>query len=145
MLCDALSSPMTVSAQVVRMARIPNELRGRSMTFIRTLINGTTPAGSAIAAPMLAVGAYRPLVVVMTIVAALPGAGIALAYRSASFGEELGLHTAEPRKTPSHRRARHPGWYDSTTQQMTDPYVTESRSAHPSARAAPPDGIHLVD
>jgi hypothetical protein len=91
MLCNALSSPMTVSAQVVRLVRIPAELRGRSMTFIRTLMNGTLPLGSAIAAPLLGGGAYGPLVVIMALTAALPGVGMAVMFRRASFGKELGV------------------------------------------------------
>ncbi|MDQ1656344.1 MAG: hypothetical protein QOD41_1427, partial [Cryptosporangiaceae bacterium] len=91
MLCHALSSPMTVSAQVVRLVRIPAELRGRSMTFIRTLMNGTLPLGSAIAAPLLGGGAYGPLVVIMALTAALPGVGMAVMFRRASFGKELGV------------------------------------------------------
>ena len=85
---------MTVSAQLVRLVRIPVALRGRAMVFIRTLMNGTLPAGSAIAAPLLSAGAYGPLILLMTAFAAVPGLMMALAFRRASFGAELGVTPA---------------------------------------------------
>ncbi|MGW4383546.1 MFS transporter [Kitasatospora sp. NPDC004531] len=96
-LSDLLSAPMTVSSQVVRMVRIPAEVRGRTMTFMRTLMNSTSPAGAALAAALLASNIYRPTVVIMTLVAAVPGVFMWLAYRKTSFSEELGLNKpAEP-------------------------------------------------
>jgi len=93
-LSDMLSAPMTVSSQVVRMVRIPAEVRGRTMTFMRTLMNSTSPAGAAVAGAMLAAGSYRPVVIIMTLVAAVPGLFMYLAYRKTSFAEELGLNAS---------------------------------------------------
>ncbi|GIJ48370.1 MFS transporter [Virgisporangium aliadipatigenens] len=92
------SGPMTVSSQVIRVARIPVELRGRMMTFMRTLMNSTSPAGAALAGPMLVAGLYHPLIGLMVALAAGPGVVMALAFRNKSFTEELGLKpkTAEP-------------------------------------------------
>ncbi|TYB42787.1 MFS transporter [Actinomadura chibensis] len=99
-ICSMFSTPMTVSSQVIRVARIPAEMRGRMMTFMRTLMNSTSPAGSAIAGPMLAAGMYGPLVAIMTACAALPGVFIALRFRRTSFSEELGLTTSESAGEP---------------------------------------------
>jgi len=95
-LCGLLSSPMSVSSQVIRVLHIPVEMRGRSMTFMRTLMNGAIPLGSVCAAPMLQAGLYRPMVLTMAGVAALPGAAVAIAYRKTSFGAELGLTADAP-------------------------------------------------
>ena len=94
------SAPMTVSSQVIRVTRTPPELRGRMMTFMRTLMNSTSPAGSAIAGPMLAAGLYTPLIGVMTLTAALPGVVVALAFRKKSFSKELGLDEPAPAAEP---------------------------------------------
>jgi MFS family permease len=40
-----LSAPMTVLGGVVRMTRIPPEMRGRAMTLMRTMMAGALPAG----------------------------------------------------------------------------------------------------
>ncbi|MFF0292786.1 MFS transporter [Kitasatospora sp. NPDC004614] len=106
-LSDLLSAPMTVSSQVVRMVRIPAEVRGRTMTFMRTLMNSTSPAGAALAAALLAGNIYRPTVVIMTLVAAVPGLFMWLAYRKTSFSEELGLNKSEePAAEPAPAPAR---------------------------------------
>jgi len=70
------------------------------MTFMRTLMNSTSPAGSAIAGPMLAAGLYTPLIGVMTLTAALPGVVVALAFRKKSFSKELGLDEPAPAAEP---------------------------------------------
>jgi MFS family permease len=94
------SAPMTVCSQVIRVARIPAELRGRMMTFMRTLMNSTSPGGSAIAGPLLAVGMFYPMVTVMLLFAALPGIAVAIAFRKTSFSKELGLEPAPPVAQP---------------------------------------------
>lgn len=97
-LVNMFSTPMTVSAQVLRLNRIPAEIRGRTMTFMRTLMNATSPGGASIAAPLLAASLFAPVVVLMLAVAALPGLFMIVKFRNTSFGEELGLteKAAEP-------------------------------------------------
>jgi MFS family permease len=90
-LVEVFSTPMTVSAQVIRLARIPAEVRGRMMTFLRTMMNTIAPAGAGIAGPLLIASLFAPLVVLMTLIAVLPGLLIAVRYRATSFGDELGL------------------------------------------------------
>jgi predicted MFS family arabinose efflux permease len=90
-LVNMFSTPMTVSAQVLRLNRIPAEIRGRTMTFMRTLMNATSPGGASIAAPLLAASLFAPVVVLMLALAALPGLFMMVKFRSTSFGEELGL------------------------------------------------------
>jgi MFS family permease len=90
-LVELFSTPMTISAQVIRLARIPAEMRGRMMTFLRTMMNTIAPAGAAVAGPLLLASMFAPLVLLMTIIATLPGLLIAFRYRSTSFAEELGV------------------------------------------------------
>ena len=49
--------------QVVRLVRIPAQVRGRTFVFMRTLMYATQPAGSAFAGAMLAGGGYEATVV----------------------------------------------------------------------------------
>jgi MFS family permease len=88
---ELFSTPMTISAQVIRLARIPAEIRGRMMTFLRTMMNTIAPAGAGVAGPLLLASLFAPMVFLMTLIAALPGLLIAFRYRSTSFGHELGL------------------------------------------------------
>ncbi|MGW7489030.1 MFS transporter [Streptomyces sp. NPDC054786] len=64
---------VTVSSQTVRYAHTPEELRGRTMTLMRTLMLSALPVGSVIAGPLLDSGNYTAMVVVMMALAALPG------------------------------------------------------------------------
>ncbi|WP_326603804.1 MFS transporter [Streptomyces sp. NBC_01799] len=107
-LCNVLSTPMTVSSQVLRLSRIPAGLRGRTLTLMRTVMNATTPLGAATAGPLLAAGAHQAVIVLMTLAAALPGLWLVRAYRTTSFGAELGLVPTPP-ATPvrSARDAHH--------------------------------------
>ncbi|MGK5728005.1 MFS transporter [Streptomyces sp. URMC 124] len=74
-----LSAPMTVWAQSLRMRRIPPELHGRAFAGLRTLMQGTAPLGSVIAAPLLAGGNLTAAAVTMTCCAGLPGLYLLLA------------------------------------------------------------------
>jgi MFS family permease len=100
MILEFVSTPMTVSAQVLRLARIPADIRGRTMTFMRTLLQSTSPAGSALAGPMLLAGLFAPLLVVATLSTAAPAALVAWKYRRRSFADELGLNDPEPEPEP---------------------------------------------
>lgn len=88
---NVFSAPMTVQSQVLRVSRTPADLRGRMMTFMRTLMNSTSPGGAAVAAPLLAAGRYFPVIAIMVTAAVLPGLFIAFSFRKTSFSEELGL------------------------------------------------------
>ncbi|MEV0483394.1 MFS transporter [Streptomyces sp. NPDC050508] len=68
-----LSAPMTVWAQSLRMRRIPPEMHGRAFAALRTLMQGTSPVGSAIAAPLLLHGGIGWTAAVMVALAGLPG------------------------------------------------------------------------
>ena len=101
-LFELLTAPMSVSAQVVRLARIPATLRGRTMTIMRTVMNSAIPLGTAIAAPLLAAGLYPLVVVLMALIAAVPGFVVAAMFRTTSFADELGLRSAAaPAPAPS--------------------------------------------
>jgi MFS family permease len=96
MILEFVSTPMTVSAQVLRLARIPADIRGRTMTFMRTLLQATSPSGSALAGPMLLAGFFAPLLLIAVLATAVPAAVIAVKYRNASYADELGLNDPEP-------------------------------------------------
>jgi MFS family permease len=52
-LLGAASAPLTIWAQTLRMKMVPPELRGRTFALLRTLMQGSTPAGSAAAGLVL--------------------------------------------------------------------------------------------
>ncbi|EFL34007.1 predicted protein [Streptomyces viridochromogenes DSM 40736] len=104
-LCNLLSTPMTVSSQALRLTRIPEELRGRTLILMRTVMNATTPVGTALAGALLAAGAPGFLIVLMTLSAALPGLWLVRAYRATSFGAELGVKPGVTPTTPPVRRS----------------------------------------
>jgi MFS family permease len=68
----AISAPMTVWAQSLRMLRLPAEERGRIFTLLRTCMQFTPPLGAAIATTLLAGGSLAAVAVTMVLVAGLP-------------------------------------------------------------------------
>jgi hypothetical protein len=66
------------------------------MTFMRTLLQATSPSGSALAGPMLLAGFFAPLLLIAVLATAVPAAVIAVKYRNASYADELGLNDPEP-------------------------------------------------
>ena len=96
-----LSGPVTVSSMALRMARIPAVVRGRTMTLMRTLMNASPPLGAAIAGLLLAADNYAGAVLVMVLIATVPGVLVALAFRSRSFAGDLAPAAAgEPEAVP---------------------------------------------
>lgn len=89
-----LSAPVTVASLALRMSRIPAVLRGRTMTLMRTLMNGTPPLGAAVAASLLSAGLYTVATWLMVAVATLPGIAVALVFRNAVFKQALAPETA---------------------------------------------------
>ena len=86
-----LTSPMTVLGGVVRLTRTPNEQRGRAMTLMRTTMSGALPLGSALGGVLLVGGHYTALVVVVVVLAAIPGLLTTLGFRNtATFRPEIG-------------------------------------------------------
>jgi hypothetical protein len=68
-----LSAPMTVWAQSLRMRRIPPALHGRAFATLRTLMQATPPAGSALVTPLLVHDQLGAAAIAMTVIAGLPG------------------------------------------------------------------------
>lgn len=85
-----LTSPMTVLGGVVRLTRIPNALRGRAMTLMRTMMAGALPLGSALGGFFLDGGHYPTLIIVVTALAAIPGLLTAIVFRTTDFREDVG-------------------------------------------------------
>jgi MFS family permease len=74
------SAPLTIWAQTLRMQVIPSELRGRTFALLRTLMQGATPIGGAVAGFLLPVTGLPMMIVVSLLVIALPGlAGLQVA------------------------------------------------------------------
>jgi MFS family permease len=79
--CGLPAALLIVSSQAVRYERTPKELRGRTMTLMRTLMLSALPAGSLIAGPLLQSGGYTAMVLVMAALAGVPGLLILLYVR----------------------------------------------------------------
>jgi len=82
-LLGALTAPLTIWAQTLRMREIPAHIRGRVFALLRTAMQGTTPAGSAISGPALASFGIGPAVVAIATCIGLPG-GVGLVHRDLS-------------------------------------------------------------
>ncbi|MEU3183492.1 MFS transporter [Streptomyces sp. NPDC006923] len=88
-----LSAPMTVLGGVVRMTRVPNQMRGRAMTLMRTLMAGALPAGSAVGGVLLSGSHYTGLVLGVAALAAAPGVLTVVLFRNTAF--RLGVTAGE--------------------------------------------------
>ncbi|MFB9523047.1 MULTISPECIES: MFS transporter [Streptomyces] len=91
-----LSAPMTVLGGVVRMTRVPNAMRGRAMTLMRTVMAGSLPAGSALGGMLLAGSHYSALILVVSALAAAPGVLTVVLFRNTPF--RLGVTAADDQR-----------------------------------------------
>ncbi|MFF4901895.1 MFS transporter [Streptomyces sp. NPDC001068] len=91
-----LSAPMTVLGGVVRMTRVPNAMRGRAMTLMRTVMAGALPAGSALGGVLLSGSHYNALILVVAALAAAPGVLTVLLFRRTPF--RLGVTAADDQR-----------------------------------------------
>jgi MFS family permease len=80
-----LSGPLVVMGGVIRLTRIPQALRGRAMTLMRTTMSGALPLGAAIGGFLLDSGSYRTLIVLVAVLAAVPGLLTAVSFRDSDF------------------------------------------------------------
>ncbi|MCD0453397.1 MFS transporter [Actinocorallia sp. API 0066] len=71
--CGLPAALLVVSSQAVRYERTPEELRGRTMTLMRTLMLGAVPLGSMLGGLLLDTDSYTATVLVMAAIAGLPG------------------------------------------------------------------------
>lgn len=67
------SAPLTIWAQTLRMQIIPVELRGRTFALLRTLMQGATPLGGALAGFLLPVIGMPMMIGLSSLVIAAPG------------------------------------------------------------------------
>jgi MFS family permease len=67
------SAPLTIWAQTLRMQVIPLELRGRTFALLRTLMQGATPLGGALAGFLLPVIGMQVMIGLSSLVIGLPG------------------------------------------------------------------------
>lgn len=67
------SAPLTIWAQTLRMRIIPTEMRGRTFALLRTLMQGATPLGGALAGFLLPVMGIPLMIGVSSLVIAAPG------------------------------------------------------------------------
>lgn len=71
------SAPLTIWAQTLRMQVIPPDLRGRTFALLRTLMQGATPLGGALAGLLLPIWGIQAMVGVSALLIGAPGvAGI---------------------------------------------------------------------
>jgi MFS family permease len=89
-LSGVLSGPLVVMGGVIRLTRIPQALRGRAMTLMRTMMSGALPLGAAIGGFMLDGGHYPVLIGLVAVLAALPGLLTALSFRDSDFRAGIG-------------------------------------------------------
>ena len=82
------SAPLTIWAQTLRMQVIPPEMRGRVFALLRTLMQGATPLGGAVAGFLLPVTGIPLMVIVSALTIGLPGL--------------LGMQVRELRQAGSH-------------------------------------------
>ena len=67
------SAPLTIWAQTLRMQVIPAELRGRTFSLLRTLMQGATPLGGALAALLLPVLGIPMTIALSSLAIGAPG------------------------------------------------------------------------
>lgn len=67
------SAPLTIWAQTLRMQIIPVEMRGRTFALLRTLMQGATPLGGALAGFLLPVLGIQWIVGLSSLVIGMPG------------------------------------------------------------------------
>lgn len=67
------SAPLTIWAQTLRMQVIPPEMRGRVFALLRTLMQGATPLGGALAGFLLPLAGIPLMVIVSALIVGLPG------------------------------------------------------------------------
>ena len=67
------SAPLTIWAQTLRMQVIPPDLRGRTFALLRTLMQGATPLGGALAGFLLPVLGIQVIVGLSSLVVGSPG------------------------------------------------------------------------
>ena len=71
------SAPLTIWAQTLRMQIIPAELRGHTFALLRTLMQGATPLGGALAGFLLPLMGIQMMIALSSLVIGAPGlAGI---------------------------------------------------------------------
>jgi MFS family permease len=68
------SAPLTIWAQTLRMQVIPPEMRGRAFALLRTLMQGATPLGGALAGFLLPIAGISIMIIVSALMVGLPGA-----------------------------------------------------------------------
>ena len=67
------SAPLTIWAQTLRMQIIPTEMRGRTFALLRTLMQGATPLGGALAGFLLPVLGMELMIGLASLVIGAPG------------------------------------------------------------------------
>ena len=71
------SAPLTIWAQTLRMQVIPPEMRGRTFALLRTLMQGATPFGGALAGFLLPLWGTQIIIGLSSLIIGAPGlAGI---------------------------------------------------------------------
>jgi MFS family permease len=72
-LYGALSAPLTIWAQTLRMRVIPDQLRGRTFALLRTLMQSGSPLGGALGALLLPLAGVNAALAVAALLVGAPG------------------------------------------------------------------------
>jgi MFS family permease len=84
------SAPLTIWAQTLRMQVIPHEMRGRTFALLRTLMQGATPLGGALAGFLLPVLGTQMMIGLSALIIGAPGlAGMQTKELRQASGEPL--------------------------------------------------------
>lgn len=67
------SAPLTIWAQTLRMKIIPIEMRGRTFALLRTLMQGATPVGGALAGFLIPVTGVQIIIGLSSLIISTPG------------------------------------------------------------------------
>jgi MFS family permease len=73
MLFGLFSAPLTIWAQTLRMRIIPPHSRGRTFALLRTMMQGTTPIGGALAGALLPIVGIPAMIALTAFCAGAPG------------------------------------------------------------------------
>jgi MFS family permease len=93
-----LAGPLVVMGGVVRLTRTPQALRGRAMTLMRTTMSGALPLGAAAGGFLLDGRDYTTLIVMVAVLAAVPGVLTAISFRRSDFRTGV-ASAAQPQPT----------------------------------------------
>jgi MFS family permease len=93
LLFGAVSAPLTIWAQTLRMQIIPERMRGRMFALLRTVMQGGAPIGGAMAGVLLPLVGLTTMIVLSALLVGVPGL---VGARVRALRTAGGPHTSQP-------------------------------------------------